>query len=557
MFNYHRFYQKSPPSILFETLGFPYLVTFFSTRVIRGGPRILLHLAVSLVVVVLIFKLAPDTLFASLYPTTSFFNWNPDQVVQAVGAQIQSGTEDTQIATSDTTSVVGNDQGAKGAAAGGLRIVVFGEDDVASPSRSRNYRATRRPSWTELLCHDLRCTSYLSFTQDFDISSYPVVSQELHNAAIKILLDESAEETAGGDSPGKNYSFYPDMFPIDRNRPDLARQVQSFLAMNKPKITPSDTLWVFTLGTWDIWSLASMPTSISKPLVGLLTTHIFDQVELLYRSSIYTDSVSFSDQLANITSPNDTALAGQSDPKGNFRILIPTLFDPSITPGWVRSRPKLPEVHSKAEQLRNAAYLTDEWNDQILTKLEEWVSKSDPVSSDTEDGGAKRISFPQRDGFAYDLGGSLLDTIMDEQLRVSDLKTKTQIAMGKSMDYTTGTGEMMDVMKPCVDDTFGSLSLDEEDEKSNDRSKTDIRHVEEASEHARKTERGQYKRNRPGGFTATAAVECRAPDEHLFYSGFKLGARTIAAIAHQVGGMIVRNESVRAVWAAEDAEGAA
>ncbi|KAK4214216.1 hypothetical protein QBC37DRAFT_284310 [Rhypophila decipiens] len=520
MFNYHRFYQKSPPSSLFEKLGLHCLVTFFSTRVIRGGPRILLHLALSLVVVVLIFKLAPDTLFSSLYPTTSFFNWNPDQVVQAVGA--------------------------KGAAAGGLRIVVFGEDDLASPSRSRNYRATRRPSWTELLCHVLRCTSYLSFTQDFDISSYPVVSQELHNAAIKILLDESAKETAGGDSPGKDYSFYPDMFPIDRNRPDLARQVQSFLAMNKPKITPSDTLWVFTLGTWDVWSLASMPTSISRPLVSLLTTHIFNQVELLYRSSTDKDSVAFSDQRANNTSP-----------KGNFRILIPTLFDPSITPGWVRSRPKLPEVHSKAEQLRNAAYLTDEWNDQILTKLEEWVSKPDPVSSDTEDGGAKMVPFPQRDGFAYDLGGSLLDAIMDEQLRVSDLKTKMQIAMGKSMDYTTGTGEMMDVMKPCVDDTFGSFYLDEEDEKSNDRSKTDIRHVEEASDHARQAERGQYKRNRPGGFPATAAVECRAPDEHLFYTGFELGTRTIAAIAHQVGGMIARNESVRAVWAAEDADGAA
>ena len=41
----------------------------------------------------------------------------------------------------------------------------------------------------------------------------------------------------------------------------------------------------------------------------------------------------------------------------HFRILVPTLFDPSLTPGWHSGRPDIPAIHSKAEQMRNAATL--------------------------------------------------------------------------------------------------------------------------------------------------------------------------------------------------------
>ncbi|KAM7208184.1 hypothetical protein V8F20_001464 [Naviculisporaceae sp. PSN 640] len=538
MSNYDRYDKKSGPSRLFHKLGLPSLVSFFSTRVVRGGPRILFHLAATLVVVFLFVRLARR----GLYSPTSFFNWNPDQVVQAVGAEIQLGEGNRPITSPEATIVLEDDRLIESNAAGGLRIVVFGEDDVASPSRLRTYRGTRRPSWTEQLCHELRCSSYLSFTQDFDVSSYPVVSQDLHNAAIKLLLENSAKEVAGGGKPGKDYSFHPEKFPIDRSRPDLARQVRSFLAMERPQTPPSDTLWVFTLGAWDIWSLASMPTSISKPLVGLLTSHIFEQIDVLYRNSLYKESVAFSDLSANVTGEDGKTGIGR-----NFQILIPTLFDPSLTPGWARSRPELPEVHSKAEQLRNSVHLTDEWNDQILTNLEEWINQPYPRASDLakskrgkgkETTSMETISPPQRDAFAYDMAGSLLDTIMDEQLRVADLRT--QVALGKNSNENTE-----DVLKPCVDDA-SSASVSETERNRDESDQADRRRPQG---NGRDRNRKAYKNQRHPN---AAAVICRAPDEHLFYSEFELGTRTISAIARQVAGMVVRNESVRAAWAADD-----
>lgn len=155
MFDYYRYYRKSGPSSLSDKLRLHSLVSFFSTRVIRGGPRILLHLAATLVVVLLIAKLAPSPFFGSLYSSTSFFSWNPDRVAQAVSGEIRLDAEYRPITPSDSALVLGDDRKVQDAAAGGLRIVVFGKDDVGTPSRLHTYRGTRRPSWTELLCHEV------------------------------------------------------------------------------------------------------------------------------------------------------------------------------------------------------------------------------------------------------------------------------------------------------------------------------------------------------------------------------------------------------------------
>lgn len=153
MFNYRKFYQKSKPSDLFQKLGLHSLVTFFSGRVIRGGPRILFHLAACFVVLILIVKLAPHELFGGLYSSGSFFEWNESQPAEAFGGQTQPGVEDGLAEGANSTNVLGDGQDTE---IGGLRVVVFGEADVASPSRLRTYRGTtRRPGWTELLCHEV------------------------------------------------------------------------------------------------------------------------------------------------------------------------------------------------------------------------------------------------------------------------------------------------------------------------------------------------------------------------------------------------------------------
>jgi len=347
----------------------------------------------------------------------------------------------------------------------------------------------------------LHCSSYLTFTQNSDISSYAVVSHELHNAAVKVLLDGSKKDTKGGGKPGKDYSFYPKKFALDKTRLDLSRQVQSFLSMSKPSKPPSETLWAFTLGAWDVWSLASMPTSISRPLVGLLVSLIFEQVELLYQSSLDRDSIAFSGPPTGMNTTKDGRIA-----ESNFKILIPTLFDPSLTPSWSRSRPKLPEVHSNAEQLRNAIDLTNEWNYQIQTKVVEWINKPTP-----DPAGLKPDSLPPppRDAIIYDMAEYLIETISNQQLRLS-AGVKNQASLGKVSEG------FKDVVNPCVDKGVGD--------------------GRGAVVDLVKT----YKSRKP-----TDGVVCAAPDDHLFYSAFELGTRAIANIARQAGEMVLRNETVR------------
>lgn len=353
----------------------------------------------------------------------------------------------------------------------------------------------------------LHCSSYLTFTQNSDVSSYAVVSHELHNAAVKVLLDGSAKDTKGGGKPGKDYSFYPKKFALDKTRLDLARQVQSFLSMSIPSKPPSETLWVFTLGAWDVWSLAGMPTSISKPLVGLLVTHIFKQIELLYESSLNKESIAFS---GPPTGTNTTSGGNGGIAKGTFKILIPTLFDPSLTPGWSRARPKLPEVHSNAEQLRNAIDLTNEWNAQVQTKVKEWIKMPYPDPAKLK---AKSLQPPPRDAVMYDMAEYLIGTISDQQLRHS-AAIRDQTSLG-----TPSVGSN-DVANPCVDTVF-------RDGRS--------RGVNPARTH---------RIRKP-----TDSAICTSPDEHLFYSAFELGTRAVATIARQASGMVVRNETVRATLA--------
>ncbi len=43
------------------------------------------------------------------------------------------------------------------------------------------------------------------------------------------------------------------------------------------------------------------------------------------------------------------------------RLLLPVPLHPSLVSGWRSARPVLPQVHSKAEQMRNAASLAERW----------------------------------------------------------------------------------------------------------------------------------------------------------------------------------------------------
>ncbi|KAK3311988.1 hypothetical protein B0H66DRAFT_486623 [Apodospora peruviana] len=557
MHDYHRLYKFSEHSSLSEH-RLHGLFAFFSIRVLRGGPKILLHLAACFAVLILIFRLAPGGL--STVASSNFRSWSG-----TVGEN-----EEATFGRIDEEEEVG--------VAGGLRIVVFGEDDVATPARLERNGETRRPGWTELLCHELRCSSYLSFTPSFDPLTHSIISQDLYTRATEQLLNETLNETAAKASPGLDYSFYPRKYPVDRSRPDLSRQMTSFLASNKPHHPPSETLWVFTLGAWDVWSLAAMPIFVSTGHISLLADHVFEQVERLYQSAMDENSIAWSDanidlgkNVANITTSRKriqeaNVAVPPGSQRGNFRVLLPTLFDPSMTPGWNKERPDIPAVHTKAEQMKNAVRLTREWNMHMHVKLEQWVGKPDPEAAasplqgssandiNVEDGGVlrtadpvqaggnsrsplpvkhrrrddqtqdrvtkRKIHQPLRDGIIYDMAEYLLDMIAEGQLRRGGQQDHKGLGMRPVEDG------FLNVSTPCIEGSTNRKS---------------IKPVP------------TIKGRRPVPTSATSlrtTTICKMPQDHLFYRPFEVGPRAVTEIARQAARMVANNQTVRARWAA-------
>ena len=210
-----------------------------------------------------------------------------------------------------------------------------------------------------------------------------------------------------------NYTFLPELYPVSWQLSDLSNQVTEFLAMKKPKHASMETLYVFSFGTWDIWSLAAMPKDIGARAVESMVEHIFVEVERLYASSLDPNSIAWSSSSAgaNDPAPSDAAATttenagpdAKPTPKGHedeekskkkppkpFRILIPELFDPTLTPGWFSDRPQAPLVHNSAEQLRHAVQLTDHWNSQIHHMAESWIEDPEGVLEQAEAGAKKK-----------------------------------------------------------------------------------------------------------------------------------------------------------------------
>lgn len=105
---------------------FSSLMGFFFNKGVRGGPRILLNLASVLLVLLLIFKLMPDRVAES--------------ALGAIPHDLWSGISGSASSAADDGSV-----------AGGLRIVVFGENDIGTPV-GLNQEVEGSKSWTQALC---------------------------------------------------------------------------------------------------------------------------------------------------------------------------------------------------------------------------------------------------------------------------------------------------------------------------------------------------------------------------------------------------------------------
>ncbi|KAK3370766.1 hypothetical protein B0T24DRAFT_299281 [Lasiosphaeria ovina] len=489
-----------------EKFGVHALLAFFSTRVLRGGPKILLHLAACLAVFILIVRFVPHqglSAVAAGTTTTIWRGWATDETPDE--------TTPAAHTASPLADAYAHGGSSKDGSASRLRIVVFGADDIAMPTPVRGLEKETSRGWTEVLCQELECSQYQSFVPAADNSTHAMVSNSIYDAAVEHLMNE----TWGNHSPGRNYGFQADEFPVV-SLPDLSNQVSAFLATRTPSTRPDETLWVFTFGTWDVWALASMPLNISGTVIELLADSVFNEAERLYHSALDKGSVAWSGVAGQQRDGCATAKRNaypdntnpETDMKGRradrFSIMIPTLFDPSLTPGWDLARPALSAVHSKAEQLRNAAALTGKWNSRLAENLHDWVrgpgggyttpqGQDDPsATASLLDRIASRNKYPLRDAILHDQAGFVLDAVVERQLRDGGMADTTNPnAQPEAEVYRH-------VRTPCV----------------------------------------------------LGGAPCEAPHQHLFLTPFKVGSRAVADLGRRAAGMVRRGETLRANWAA-------
>lgn len=356
------------------------------------------------------------------------------------------------------------------------------------------------------------------------LTSNGLYGNELH------MLEQQMNTADLSKSPASDYGFVLEQYPVPVQTPDLEAQIQLFLSLPPPAIATRHTLWVFTFGTWDVWNLAALPRKSGEDLVGSLASHMFSQIELLYRKSLNPASVAFSDFWSNATKEEIDRLA---DPKAggridereleSFRVVIPELFDITLAPGW-QKRPAAPAPHSKAEQMRNAGFLTKQWNSRIKEELESWKAKGRARPAGVEEEGVKETievprtgsileylpaalrpqrgqkgegdkdhdvvyaPYPRRAGVQANSAGAILDAMTEEEMQRSGLRD----GKGRGTLSINATMRFVDVWTPCTASTVGVVGV----------------------------ERGPDDEG------------CSSPHDHLFHDAFTVGQRAIDALAH-------------------------
>ncbi|KAG5659428.1 hypothetical protein KAF25_000630 [Fusarium avenaceum] len=486
--------RKSHDSVM-SRLGGKNVVVFCSARVWRGAPKIILQIAAIFFTSFLIFGVLPDRLSGGRLGIghVGIFPWGKPQ-----------------------TEPESN-----------LRIVVFGSPDIVGNVRDPT---SKRKTWTEELCVELNCTSYLSFIPE-NQRKRGLISNDLYDTEIEALVNIT-DQTNVTERPALDFDYIAQQYPTPSEVPDLPSQVKSFLAMPPPEKTPRETLWIFNFGTWEIWNMAAMPRTDSEDTITSMVRLILDQAEVLYERSLDPSSIAYSDfwtnatesQISELTAPGALDKIDKRKLE-SFRILAPMLFDISLTPGW-QGRTKPPAPNSVVEQTRNAAELTKYWNQEIDFAIAEWKERTTtkpkmPVSDKTEasdkskrtetdelieHGEDKKESpaeaaadeverviqapYPMRNGLGIDIGKVVLDAMTEGAMQdaaVVDLRGRGTLDRNNSMRF-------VDVWTPCVKGETADLAINEDDITS----------------------------------------ECEVEDDHLFYDSFTVSERAMKGVVKEI-----------------------
>ncbi|KAL0934443.1 uncharacterized protein CTRU02_211242 [Colletotrichum truncatum] len=466
-------------------LTFKTLLGFLSTRVLRGGPRLVIQLILAFFALILLGKFFTSP-SSDLLTSGSRWSWSP------------FGKSDEPV---------GNGR------PGGVRLVAFGSPDIATPSNGKD------KGWTEWLCEELSCSSHHTLIPQISLPTQALTSHRHYNATIDKVTRELDQEKA----PGYNYDFILEQFPLAEAIADVTAQVDQFLAQPPPKDVPKETVWVFSFGTWDVWTLATLPRELGQGIIDLAVRELFVQIERVYQASLYTESAAFSDFWAyqnaeliqKLNKADKSGDAVDEREVENFRVIIPELFDISLTPGWHAQRQSPPSPHTKAEQMTNAAHLTDRWNSEIKGRMDEWMRTPDPEPKEGEEKGqfgyvpskrrvasrrrrdakdseaptvtaAIRVPFPRRVGAQVDSATFVREAIIERQMRQHRLTDST----GRGNRTEDGQVYYAEAWIPCIWAKTGETP------------------------------------EAPGDYSA-----CEKPGDYLFHSPFTLGERAIQETA--------------------------
>ncbi|EPE07920.1 hypothetical protein F503_00642 [Ophiostoma piceae UAMH 11346] len=376
---------RSRSSSSYGTTAF---LNFFFHRVTRSGPRLLLYLALLLASSLLVTKLLPTGISDSIATSTGHL-WKLRPGLGGSGSNSGSGSSRVVLPPGENNEY-------DALAGGGLRIVVFGENDIAT-SMLQNIPSnivlgsSNGTTWTRELCTELGCTTYLSYVPEVDEPRRSLTSNPLYGAVTDDIVRE-----AKGATPANDYTYVKETYPISWEAADLYAQVSRFINQPAPRRAPKESVFVFSFGMWDVWSLAAFPYSHAEGIINILVSDIFQNIETLYDAAHDPESIAYSNYTStpleevaiNATLLHEadsnnkhTTRSSKSDliwddaGSDPFRVIVPLLFDPSLVPGWHLSRPDAPVLHTKPEQLRNAVRLTKRWNDYVLNEMENWTKK--------------------------------------------------------------------------------------------------------------------------------------------------------------------------------------
>ncbi|KAI1262314.1 hypothetical protein F5Y18DRAFT_439071 [Xylariaceae sp. FL1019] len=501
-------------TIQWQDWGLKALLSACSLKVCRGGPALLFKVAFGVVM-----------LMALTYTWSSFRDRSLEFGPDYLGSW--TAPWDTELRN-----------GKKGT---GLRVVVFGGGDIATAYESSKRLGGPKTSWTEVMCHQLLCDTYLSFVPEINGKPGAVMSSSPFAAAFEriALATESVNEV--NKTKALDYSWVAQQYPVPAHA-DITSQIASFLSSPKPLITPVETLWVFSLGNWEIWHLAAMPRKLATQVLDASIRSLFFYLEMLFRAAQDRNSVAYSNFYSDtdMFDEENKAISARVPP---FRVFLPHLFDITLTPGFITARPEPPLPHSRSDQLRNAMFLMRYWDTVLDVAMEDWLAipdpdawsvvdavdinvikaitgKRSPMDKENKNGThqqdeAKRAigkhrKLHSREAGSYDMSRHIREMMVDRQLRDLDL-----------VDHN-GLGErpleegFLDISKPCVSHPM----------------------IEKVS---------------PGGKSGGPKKQvnlCSAPDDHLFWDEFTVAQRAINEIATRATAEVLNQVKTESRWRA-------